>query len=373
MNISISGMGVITCLGNTTEQIWDALSHNKSGIQEVDLYDVSEARSKMAGQIKEPYSKDGYNRMKEFSKIAIYNAIQDAGLTKKEINENKSILVIGTSLGHMFQNDSKAVMLDDYVPEVLKELDLKIPYISVSTACSSGTDAISMGADFLEFNEFEIVICGGVDVLDIYKTMGHSSLQTLAPSQCIPFSHMEHGTTLGEGAAFIVLQDKKHMTHDKYGIQLIGRSNTTDTISVTNPDINGTGAIRLIQQTCGETGIESIGYINAHGSGTDTNDKMESNVYKQAFCNTKPCISSTKGAFGHTLGATGAIEAVVVILSLLYKEAPPNVGCEIPSKEWDGENLVLNQSKKYTGNGISVTYGFGGTNAALLFQGDKCL
>jgi 3-oxoacyl-[acyl-carrier-protein] synthase II len=374
--IVVGGIGLITCLGENIDHIWGELRNGASGIREITLFDTADARSAMGGEVLGKFPKDGFSRMKSFSKKAIYNAIIDSGLSVHDINNEKSVLVIGSSLGHLFQNELSPVELDNYIEELLVELNLNIPFISVSAACSSGGDSIAIGADLIEFQNYGLVICGGVDVLDVYKLMGHSSLQTLSATQCRPFSDVDYGTTLGEGAAFIILSDKatrKRAKFSKSYANLIGRSDTTDTVSVTNPDNTGYGAMRAIKQAIGKTGfsLNQISYINAHGSGTQTNDVMEWEVYKQLFSISSPFISSTKGAFGHTLGATGAIEAIVAILSIYKKEAPPNVGCIIPSKEWEGTGLVMGSFKKIDISplvAISVTYGFGGANSCLVFS-----
>lgn len=374
--IHVCGLGAVTCLGASVSEIWSRLCRNQSGIGDVTMYDTSLARSSKAGQVRGEYAVNGHERMKEFSKQALRSAIQDSGLSAADINRKRSMLVIGTSLGHMFQNEEGPVMLDDYVQEVLEELGLEIPYIPVSSACSSGTDAIAIGADLIKYNGFEFVLCGGVDVLDVYKTMGHSSLKTLAASQCMPFSDLEFGTTLGEGAGFIALRPFSEMGEESGSYAVLdGYSNTTDTISVTNPDIKGGGAVRLIKQMCKSVDWEDICYINAHGSGTETNDQMEYHVYQELFAESRPFLSSTKGAFGHTLGATGAIEAIVTVLALNRQTAPPTVGCDKPDPCWMESNLVCGTSAKMEkGNlGLSVTYGFGGANAGLLFRNSGVL
>jgi len=376
MYVKVTGMSMLTCLGENIEDTWKNIREGNSGIDDITLFPTDTLRSIRGGEVKGDYPTDGYNRMKSFAKVGILKAIEDTGLTVEKINELKSAIIIGTSLGHIFDNEKGAVRLDDYVSELLQEIGLNIPYICVSSACSSGSDAIIIAGDLLEYKGFDLVICGGIDILDIYKMRGHSSLRTLAVTQCKPFSSGdETGTSLGEGAAFLVLETKKlsNERSAKVYANFSASSNTTDTISVTTPDETGAGAIRLIEQAMSrsEHNINDISYVNAHGSGTAANDKMEAKVYRERLSSGNPAISSTKGIFGHTLGATGAIEAIMCIMAIVKKEAPPTAICKEVSKDWENANVVLNKSLPLTDDKlitVSVTYGFGGANACLVFN-----
>lgn len=373
----VTGISMVTCLGSDVNSVWDKICQAESGIGEISLFDTSNLRSSNAGQVQE-YDTNyvGSARMKAFAQMAIINAIKDSGLSTEEINNRKSILIIGTSLGHIFENENGPVQIDDYIDDIQAELNLHIPYLSVSSACSSGTDAISIAADLIEYKDYEIVICGGVDILDIYKMQGHSSLRTLALDKCRPFTGTENkGTSLGEGAAFMVLESEDYCIKDnseRYA-KLIASANTTDTESVTAPDETGEGAKRMIENALNRAKInaDDIDYINAHGSGTPLNDRMEANIYNSYFKN-DVVISSTKGAFGHSLGATGAIEAAISVMAIKNRQLPPTSGTEVMSKEWNNTKVLLNHCispKKAENYSLSVTYGFGGANSCIIFSG----
>lgn len=370
----VTGLSLVSCLGSSIEETWEFLCSGKDGLSPITSFDTEQLRSSIGGEIKSIYSLTGKDRMLQLSKEAITNTINDSGLTITDINQAKSALVLGTSLGHIFENENSPTNIDDYIPDVLNEIGLTIPFLAISSACSSGSDAISIGCDLIQFQEFDIVICGGVDILDIYKMTGHSSLHTLSPTKCRPFSIDSDGTSLGEGAAFIILEAPKNIKRKNanYYASIIGRSNTTDTSSVTAPDENGLGAIRVIEQAINQTPFKAsdISYINAHGSGTPTNDKMEAKVYEILFSDSQTPVSSTKSAFGHTLGATGAIEAIIAILALNKKTAPPTAGLKKCSAEWENKNLIIGEPLRIDGKNLitaSVTYGFGGANACLVF------
>jgi 3-oxoacyl-[acyl-carrier-protein] synthase II len=312
--------------------------------------------------------------MAAFGRKALLEALDHAGLSPSVLDPNKCALVIGTSLGHLFDNESGAVALDEFIPLLLEQSGMSIPYFMLSSACSSGSDSVAIGMDLIAFMGYDIVLCGGVDVLDRYKMSGHSSLQTQSPTACTPFSVDTDGTTLGEGAAFVVLESTTHAASRGVSplARAVGRSCTTDTQSVTAPDETGGGAIRAISQALAQGGLEpaDVAYLNAHGSGTPTNDAMEAIVYDSLFRTYDTPISSTKAALGHTLGATGTMEAVISIQALLEAEAPPTAGLKETSAAWTGARAIQGHAEPIHKGGavVSVTYGFGGANTCLVFD-----
>ncbi|WP_338553877.1 beta-ketoacyl-[acyl-carrier-protein] synthase family protein [Paenibacillus sp. KS-LC4] len=372
--IDISGMSAVTCLGNDLSDIWQQVCEGSSGLRPITLFDTSKSRSSIGGEVSSEPVAQGYDRMLAFSVQAIQSAMINANIDCDYVHSVRAALIIGTSLGHIFDNESGPVVLDDFVEELKIKLGLNIAVLTVSTACSSGTDAIANGGDFIEFLNYDLVICGGVDVLDLYKLMGHSSLHTLSPNKCKPFDQHNDGTSLGEGAAFIILENREALKErgGRRIAELVGRSSTTDTKSVTSPDESGGGAIRAISQALGQSksGPESVSYVNAHGSATPVNDAMEARVYQELFQTRAIPISSTKAAFGHTLGATGAIEAVIAIFALVHEQAPPTANTTKLHEDWSAANVVFSnqpQPIEKPETAVTVTYGFGGANACLVF------
>ena len=373
----VTGVGIVSCLGEERRAVWSQLRAGRSGIGPVGAFEAERFRNCRAGAVTcIDLPVEGAERMRALTSRALSNALTDAGLDADHLQRRRVAMVVGTSLGHLFHNAEGPVTLDDFVGPALVELGLDIPAIAVSSACSSSTDAIALACDLIDQRRFDVVVCGGVDVLDEYKMMGHSSLRTMSPTTCRPFAADSDGTALGEGAAFLVLESARSATDRdaRAHARVLGRSSTTDTSGVTAPDETGAGALRAIRQTLSQHGCEArdIVYVNAHGSGTPTNDAMEARVYAELFSECRPAVSSTKSAFGHTLGATGAIEAAVAIWALQEREAPPTAGVQQASSAWGDARVVTGTQAMPIGDrdrdvAISVTYGFGGANACLAF------
>jgi 3-oxoacyl-[acyl-carrier-protein] synthase II len=372
---AVTGVGVVTCLGDNMDEVWQRLFAGESGLRPITLFDASRSRSQLGGEVPDVASSSGLERMSRLMEQAMRDALQEAGICATDLQGARAAVIAGTSLGHLFENASGPVVLDEFLPEVLAVLDLHgLPVLNVSSACSSGTDAIGIAADLIEFAGYDAVICGGVDVLDLYKLMGHSSLYTLSPNGCRPFSLHKDGTSLGEGAAFLVLESAAYAErrHATVLARLVGRSATTDTHSVTAPDETGGGAIRALRQALEQSGsvAENVSYLNAHGSGTPTNDKMEAVIYRELFAASQTPVSSTKAAFGHMLGATGAMEAVVAVWSLLKGEAPPVAGVTEADEDWRETGVILGEAPRILPHpelAVSATYGFGGAISCLVF------
>jgi 3-oxoacyl-[acyl-carrier-protein] synthase II len=355
--------------------VWRRLIEGGSGIAPIEAFDASRCRNVAGGEIKDPLPTDGGARMAALFEAALTAALGDAALPAAELNRARAALVVGSSFGDIFHADGEPVELDHYIRPSLDRLGIDVPFLSVSSACSSGSDAVAMGADLIDALGYDVVVCGGVDILDIYKMVGHSSLGTLSSHRCVPFSADGDGTLLGEGACFLVLERPEHAARRAVRVRaaLTGAASTTDTNTVTSPDLTGAGAARAVRSALaqGDRSAADVAYVNAHGSGTPVNDAMEAKVYGELFAATRPPLSSTKAAFGHTLGATGAIEAAIAIIALEQRQAPPTAGLAAVHEDWQHANLVRPGESTPLGDGrlaLSVTYGFGGANVALAFE-----
>jgi 3-oxoacyl-[acyl-carrier-protein] synthase II len=368
----ISGIGILTCMGASVEEVWDNLLQGKSGIVPVD--GSNDLPDYFAGKINGQYPLSASERMAAFLKTALINCIDDACVNVRQICDARSMLVYSTSLGAIFDPNGKPAVLDEFVSQVLQDVFLDIPYLSLSSACSSSSDAICTASDLINYQGFDVVICGGVDVLDKYKIRGHAGLSTLSAVPCAPFSKNTDGTTLGEGACFMVLTGPDFLSSNdlKWYGAITGKGNSTDIESITSPDNSGKTATNAIVNALEDAGVlpSDVAYINAHGSGTPINDKMENKIYKNVFSSYMTPISSTKGAFGHLLGATGAIEAMIAVMALQRGVAPPTVNLTVPDEQWIDTGLIYGSSKPISKGhvSLSMTYGFGGANTCLVFE-----
>jgi 3-oxoacyl-[acyl-carrier-protein] synthase II len=282
--------------------------------------------------------------------------------------DSGTFLVLGTSLGTYLENDPNE-SLYAWAKEVGNDLGMATPPIAVSTACSSGSDAILLGAEMIRMGNANCCICGGADVLTWSKRVGHSTLGTMSPTMLRAFDQRHDGTLLGEGAGFVVLEadngSKKPLA------KLAGAGSANDATAMTAADVTGLSARYAIERSLADAKLpaSAIGLINAHGSGTPMNDMTERNAIQMVFRHEpKPLIFATKGNFGHSLGATGALEAIALILAMRTRKVPPIVGLEQPDPEFYFP-LAYPSAKDHTAEfGLSLTLGFGGFDTSLIFQ-----
>lgn len=388
----ITGLGCLSCLGNSTSQFWDCLNTGQSGVSEISGFHRENLRNTKAGEIKIPpdmlaYAKerDIASRISLFAHWAIEEALADSGLTPEVLNTPKVGLVLGVSLGMSLvqqtldygEHDSiggPQDVLDDFsllIEDLVETFSVGGEAHVITTACASGTNAIGIAKDMISYEGYDVVICGGVDTLDRMKYLGHTALNTLTTTTVKPFTEEREGTLFGEGAGILVLQKKSAVEPGAGYAICSGTGYSCDAQYVTAPDETGTGAIRVMREALNDAGVtpEDIGYINLHGSGTVANDVMECTAIEQLFGDTATFIplSSIKPAIGHTMGAAGAIEAVATVLAVRHQQIPPTCdlggGTSFPLQVIRG-----NPIKARVSHALSNSFGFGGNNGAVLFS-----
>lgn len=240
----------------------------------------------------------------------------------------------------------------------------------VANACAAGANAIGHAADLIRSGMAEVVLAGGYDALCELVFAGFDSLQTLAPDACRPFDRNRTGLMLGEGSAFLVLESEEHARRRGAPIRgsVAGYGQTTDRLHLTQPAQDGSALAGAMKQALDSARMEpsQVGYINAHGTGTRFNDGAEATAFLGIFGGTDVRISSTKAALGHTLGAAGAIEALLCLMALETGDLPPQINVTDP--EPDIAHLLVHPGeRKRLDAAMSVNLGFGGSNAALIF------
>ncbi len=409
--IVITGFGAITPLGNTADAFWNNIRDGKSAVRPITLVDTSDIPTKYAAEVKDfdpllYLEKREMRKMDRFSHFAVAatrQALAHSQLNLKNIDPYRIISVHGVGIGGM---DSYESSLYRFVERGYKGIPvMTIPKIiangapanaaliegnlcglnyAITTACSSGTDAIGAAVRHLLLNEADVVIAGGSEsTITRYGIGSFNVLHALStkwvdtPEKASrPFDKDRDGFVMGEGSAVFILETLEHAKNRgaKIYAEFSGYGGTCDAYHYTAPHPNGDGAIKAMQNALANANIppDSIDYINAHGTATPTNDPIETHAIKMVFGDKAieelPFVSSTKSMTGHCIGAAGAIEALACIYALMYDEIPPTINLDSVDEDCK-LNHVINKSIKtpihYT---MSNTFGFGGHNGVVILK-----
>lgn len=392
--VSITGLGIISSIGQTASENLAALVQGKTGLSTTDyLSTIHQDRLKF-GEIK--YSNTQLEQLLELPKnhrfprtamLATYaaqQAVEHAGI--KDINQYKTGLVSATSVGGMDQTER---YFYDYAhqPEIQRFIwshnagevtQLTASYLglqglvtTLSTACSSAANAIMFGAQLIESGTLDRVIVGGADALSLFTINGFNSLMILSDEENTPFDQHRKGLNLGEAAAFLVLESPHLIQQESKKVlaYLTGYGNANDAFHQTASSENGQGAFLAMQKALKTAQLtpEDISYINAHGTATVNNDLSEGRAFIRIFGDHTPDFSSTKPFTGHTLAAAAAIEAVYSIFALQNNLVFPNKNFSSPMEEFDLIPQTTLQQKELT-HVLSNSFGFGGNCSALIFS-----
>jgi len=406
--VVISGMGVVSPLGNSCQEFFDNLIAGKSGVRRYPDDFGPYLSIRIAAQC--AFNPDDFmprtisRKLDQFSQFAIVaaaQAIKNAGLELTEEEKRRSGVYLGTSVGGIKSSVAGCKLLyaeganrlppltvpmamnNASAAHISMQHGLKGACLTYSTACSSSAVAIGEACRLIQLGCADVMVAGGSEAgLDYALLMAWESLGTLAPeagdptASCRPFSKDRNGFVLGEGAAMVVLESRERALRRGariYG-EVIGYSTTADAMHITKPSEAGMAA--AMQAALDHAGLapESIGYINAHGTGTLANDVAETQAIKQVFgrkAHEIP-VSSTKSMHGHLLGATSALEFIATVLSVERQIVPPTINLTIPDPECDLD-YVPGQARPVPGLNIAMSnsFAFGGTNAVLIVQANR--
>jgi 3-oxoacyl-[acyl-carrier-protein] synthase II len=308
-------------------------------------------------------------RLQRMGKSALERALAAA---RQDPADPQLMLVIGTSLGAFLDESAQRKSLSAWANELARTTGLANQPIVISTACSSGSDAILMGAEIIRAGLARSCVCGAVDVLSVSKRLAHSAMGTMSTTRLRAFDVRHDGMQIGEGAAFIVLQAPEQAAKPIAFVRGVGSAN--DATGMTVPDANGLGGRLAIRRSLADAQLDpaEVGLINAHGSGTPLNDASEKATFAEVFAGgAKPLVFATKGNFGHSLGATGAIEAVALVLALQSGRVPPIFGLEQPDPDFPLPLAYPTAKSCDARIGISLTLGFGGFDTSLIFEAPR--
>ncbi|MCB9314947.1 MAG: beta-ketoacyl-[acyl-carrier-protein] synthase family protein [Lewinellaceae bacterium] len=388
MKIYVTGIGVVSAIGSNVDEHRYALEAGRTGIC------FSESHNLMLGEV--PQSDEAFAKRFELSgddhsRTALLGlaAASECWAGNKPDGQLRTGLISATSVGGLDrmeryylqakQNpslDIHPLMIHDNgrtTEAIARALGITGSYIgTVSTACSSGANAIMLGARQIESGRLDRVLVGGSDPIALFNIKGFSSLMIYDPDICKPFDDARKGLNLGEGAAFLLLENERSIsqTGNTPLCLLAGWANATDAYHQTASSPEGRGATLTMRGALAKAGIspEVVSYVNAHGTGTDNNDLSESAALKNVFGAAIPPFSSTKGFTGHTLAAAGAIEAVFCVLSILSDATLPNLNFKTAMKETGFVPETAFRKGSRIENVLSNSFGFGGNCTSLLFQ-----
>lgn len=392
VRIVVSGMGVISSLGNSLEENRSALRQGRSGIGKLELFPTRYAGQIPVAEIKIStedlgerlsVSEKGITRTSLLALHACKEAIASARLSKKILSQSRTALIGANTVGGMCLTDElyHDANSHDRGSEYLSSYDAGSVTLflreyfgingicnTINTACSSSANAIMFGARLIKNGLADRVIAGGVDSLAKFTVNGFNALHILSPEPCKPFDRDRKGLNLGEGAAFLVLEREGLAGSPEPLAEISGYSNTNDAYHPSSLSDQGEGPALAMKVALDSAGLlpEDIDYINVHGTATENNDIVESRAMLNVFGNV-PLFSSTKSNTGHTLGAAGAIEAAYAILSLKYGEVYPHLRFGLPLEE-TGLIPVATYLKKELKHVMSNSFGFGGNCSSLVFS-----
>lgn len=405
--VVITGMGCISPLGLDMATTWKNLLAGKSGIDHISLFDASNLTSRIAGEVKgfEPTDYIGkkesrrMDRFAQFSVAAAMQAIESAKLGVNEANESQIGIIVGSGIGGLttLYNQTKILVEEGpdrispfLVPMMISDmaaaqisitLGIKGLNLGVTSACSSGSDALGVAYELIKRGDARIALSGGSEaIVNPLGVAAFAALKALStrnddPQQASrPFDVDRDGFVIGEGACIHILENLEHALERGAPIlaEIIAYGASGDAFHITQPQDDGNGAVRAMCLAVEKAGItpEEIDYVNAHGTSTPLNDRVETLALKTAFGDRayKIPVSSTKSMTGHLIGAAGAVEAAVCVSAIQSGMIPPTLNLTNPSPECDLD-YVPNVARQVEVNvAMSNTFGFGGHNSVLILK-----
>lgn len=406
--VVVTGLGALTPLGNTVATSWAGILEGRSGVRQIDRFDVSTMASQIAATVT-GFDAAQFIPAKDIKKMepfihygmaAAIEAIEDAGLISDSLNYDRVGTLIGSGIGGLEGIERNTMTLEHqgarrvspfFVPGAIVNMvsgQLSIRYgfrgpnLATVTACAAGTHSIGQAARLIAYGDADVMIAGGAEgAVSPLGVAGFSAARALStrnddPEHASrPWDKDRDGFVLGEGAGVVVLESLEHATARGakiYG-ELIGFGMSADAYHMTAPSADGDGARRCMLAAMQDAKVnpEDIGYVNAHGTSTPAGDQAEVAALHAAFGDhAKRCpVSSTKSMTGHLLGAAGGIEAVFSLLALRDQVLPPTINLDAPSEGCDLD-FVPHTARQVSGLDVvmSNSFGFGGTNGTLIFR-----
>jgi len=405
--VVVTGLGMLSPVGNTVASTWNALLAGQSGISLIDHFDTSAYATRFAGLVKDFNSEDFIPRKEarkmdafiQYGVAAGIQAMQDSGLEVTEANASRIGAAIGSGIGGLglIEENHGALVHGGprkispfFVPSTIVNMvaghlsimfGLRGPTISIATACTSGVHNIGHAARIIAYNDADVMLAGGAEKASTPLGVGGfgaaralSTRNDNPQAASRPWDKDRDGFVLGDGAGILVLEEYEHAKKRgaKIYAEIVGFGMSSDAYHMTSPPENGAGAALAMENALRDAGIttEQVGYINAHGTSTAAGDKAETQAVKSVFgADTRVLVSSTKSMIGHLLGAAGAVESIFCIQALRDKAVPPTINLDNPDEGCDLD-FVAHEARQVTNMEYTLcnSFGFGGTNGSLVFR-----
>lgn len=409
--VVITGMGAITPIGNSVEDFFGNVQAGKCGVGLIDAFDTEAFSVKLAAQVKDFDPKNYMDtkearRMDRFSQFALAaakEAMEDSGLDVEKIDQDRFGVIVGSGIGGIDNIEKEAKNLVNkgpkrvnplFIPMIITNMaagNIAIKYgargicTNVVTACATGTHSIGEAFRNIKHGYADIILAGGTEAsITPLSVAGFSSLTALSTSTdplraSIPFDKERDGFVMGEGAGVLVLEQYDHAVARgaKIYAEVVGYGATCDAYHITSPAPGGHGGAKAMKLAMEEANItpKEISYINAHGTSTPVNDKLETAAVKVAMGEDayNIPISSTKSMIGHLLGAAGAVEAIICAKAIENDYIPATIGLTVPDEECDLDNVPNTGRSAKLNYVMSNSLGFGGHNATIILKNMEVL
>ncbi|HMQ51615.1 MAG TPA: beta-ketoacyl-ACP synthase II [Anaerolineae bacterium] len=405
--VVVTGMGAVTPVGNTVEETWNNLVSGKSGIAPITAFDASEMEVKYGGEVKnfdpgELFGRKEARRLDRYTHFVMEvsrQAIEDSQVLANGANRSRVGFVVGSCVGgvgsileqyEVLQHKGPArvspflinMILPDTGPaRVAIDYHLTGPNMAVLTACATGANSLGEAREIITRGDAEVMIAGGSEavinplILAGFQTMKALALNSDDPAKaCRPFDLNRDGFVMSEGAVVLVLEELEHARerHAKILAEFVGYGTSVDAYHMAAPPEDGAGAVVAMQKAIQQAGIDpnEVDYVNAHGSGTRLNDKVETLAIKKVLGERAydTVVSSSKSMTGHLFGAAGAIEAMVCVKSITDGIIPPTINYETPDPDCDLDYAPNEARRANVTVAMSNSFGLGGHNATIIFK-----
>ncbi len=386
-SVVVTGLGAISPFGAGVKAFWQGIGAGACAIRPITLIDTEGFRARIAAEVPEVIG--GSPRRARADRLALAaarEALDDAGLAAADRRD--TAVIVGGVGGGMLEVErwywarrrgearppaaARATLPASHADVLAWRLGLDGPRETVVAACSSGAASLAMAAELIADGVITTALAGGADALTRVCFMGFNALKLLDPEPCRPFDRDRHGMSLGEGAAFVVLEEREAARARGVPVyaELAGHGMTTDAFHVTAPHPAGDGMVRAMRAALETARAEpaDVAYVNAHGTGTPQNDRIEAQALRTVFGEGRVLVSSTKSMIGHTMAAAGSLEALATVLALTNEIVPPTVHLTTPDPDVPFDCVARTAREASLSAAMSNSFGFGGQNVTLLFR-----